>query len=97
MREQDAGFDYDRYRQLLADAVDENKRLALIALLIEERAKDRLAALRASDRASMTATTIAKVLGTPALSTPVFATPVLGTPVLSAPALGTRALGVSRR
>ena len=84
MREQDAGFDYDRYRQLLADAVDENKRLTLIALLIEERAKDRLAALRASDRASMTATTIAKVLGTSALGTSALATPVLGTSLLGA-------------
>jgi hypothetical protein len=40
------------------------KRLALINLLIAERAKDRLAAQRASDRAAMTAVTIAKVLGT---------------------------------
>jgi len=37
-----AGFDYDRYRKLLAEATDEPKRLALINLLIEERAKDRL-------------------------------------------------------
>jgi hypothetical protein len=66
MRKQDAGFDYHRYQQLLADAVDENKRLALIALLIEERARERLAAQRVSDRAAMTATTIAKVLGTSA-------------------------------
>lgn len=51
MREQDIGFNYHRYRQLLAEAVDENKRWALINLLIEERAKDRLAAARASDRA----------------------------------------------
>ncbi len=35
-------FDYDRYRKLLAEATDESKRLALIHLLIEERAKDRL-------------------------------------------------------
>jgi hypothetical protein len=63
MRQQDLGFDYHRYRQLLAEAVDEKKRLALIDLLIEERAKDRLAALRASDRAAMTAMTIARVLG----------------------------------
>ena len=77
MREQDAGFDYDRYRQLLADAVDENKRLALIALLIEERAKDRLAAQRASDRASMTASTIAKVLATSAMGTSAMGTPAL--------------------
>jgi hypothetical protein len=62
MRKQDAEFDYHRYLQLLAEAVDEKKRLALIALLIEERARDRLAAQRASDRAAMTANTIAKVL-----------------------------------
>jgi hypothetical protein len=62
MRKQDAEFDYHRYQQLLAEAVDEKKRLALIALLIEERARDRLAAQRASDRAAMTANTIAKVL-----------------------------------
>jgi len=63
MRKLDMGFDYYRYRQLLADAVDDDKRLALINLLIEERAKDRLAAQTASDRATMTANTIAKVLG----------------------------------
>jgi len=78
MRKQDAGFDYHRYRQVLADAVDENKRLALIALLIEERAKDRLAAEHDCERASMTATTIAKVLGTPTLGTPASGTPALG-------------------
>jgi hypothetical protein len=66
MRSQDAGFDYRRYQQLLAEAVDENKRLALIALLIEERARDRLAAQRAFDRAATTASTIARVVGTPA-------------------------------
>ena len=64
MRSQDAEFDYRRYQQLLAEAVDENKRLALIALLIEERARDRLAAQRASDRAATTASTIARVVGT---------------------------------
>ena len=63
MRKQDAGFDYDRYRQLLADAVDEKKRLALIDLLIEEQAMERLAAQRASERAAMTVRNIAKVLG----------------------------------
>jgi hypothetical protein len=62
MREREAGFDYHRYRQLLADAVDEDKRLELINILIEERARDRLAAQTASDRAAMTASTIAKVL-----------------------------------
>ncbi|MBV8926676.1 MAG: hypothetical protein JOZ74_15005 [Bradyrhizobium sp.] len=65
MRNQGTGFDYHRYRQLLAEAVDESKRLALISLLIEERAKDRLAAQVATDRAAMTASTIAKVLGAP--------------------------------
>jgi hypothetical protein len=39
----DAGFDYDRYRTLLAEANSETKRLALIHLLIEEKAKDKLA------------------------------------------------------
>jgi hypothetical protein len=63
MRKQDVGFDYHRYRQLLAEAVDEKKRLELINLLIEERARDRLAAERGSDRAAMTAATIANVLG----------------------------------
>ena len=62
MRMQDVTFDYHRYRQLLADAVDDDKRMALINTLIEERARDRLAAETASDRAAMTASTIAKVL-----------------------------------
>ena len=39
----DLPFDYERYRKLLAEADDEPKRLALINLLIEERAKDKLA------------------------------------------------------
>ncbi len=63
MRNQDVGFDYHRYRKLLAEAVDEPKRLALIDLLVEERAMDRLEAQRAADRKAMTAMTIAKVLG----------------------------------
>jgi len=63
MRKQDGEYDHRRYRQLLAEASDERKRLALIALLIEEKARDRLAAERASDRAAMTAMTVAKVLG----------------------------------
>ncbi len=64
MRKQDVGFDYHRYHRLLSEAVDDDKRLALIELLIEEKARDQLAAQRASDRAAMTAVTIAKVLGT---------------------------------
>jgi hypothetical protein len=63
MRKQDLGFDYNRYRQLLVDAVNEKKRLALIDLLIEEHAMEQLAAQRASERAAMTVTKIAKVLG----------------------------------
>jgi hypothetical protein len=62
MRKLDMGFDYHRYRQLLAEAVDDDKRLELINILIEERAKDRLAAQIASDRAAVTANTIARVL-----------------------------------
>src|SRR5260370_555147 len=60
MRKQDAGFGFHRYRQLLAEAVDETKRLAFIDLLIEERAKERLEAHLASDRDAMTATTIGR-------------------------------------
>jgi hypothetical protein len=63
MRKQDAGFDYPRYRRLLAEAVDEKKRLAFIDLLIEERARERLEAQRSSDQLVVTAMTIAKVLG----------------------------------
>jgi hypothetical protein len=49
MANSDTGFDYDRYRKLLAEATDEPKRLALIELLIAEKARDKLAgeALRA--------------------------------------------------
>jgi hypothetical protein len=54
MREQSKEFDYDRYRRLLAEAVDEKRRMALINLLIVERAKD---------RAAVTATRIAEILG----------------------------------
>jgi hypothetical protein len=54
----DEGFDYDRYRQLLAEADDESKRLALINLLIEEKAKDSLA--RQSLRATLAGMGLAK-------------------------------------
>lgn len=63
MHKQDPGFDYHRYHQLLTEAVDESKRLVLIELLVQEKARDRLAAQRASDRAAMTAMSIARVLG----------------------------------
>jgi hypothetical protein len=39
----DTGYNFDRYRRLLAEADDEPKRLAFINLLIEEKARDRLA------------------------------------------------------
>jgi hypothetical protein len=61
MRKPDPGFDYHRYRQLLAEASDEPKRLALIDLLIEERARDRLNAERASNEEANTRTIIATV------------------------------------
>ena len=63
MRKQEVLFDYDRYRRMLVEAVDERKRLALIQLLIEERAMDRLAAQQAADRTAMTATTVSRFLG----------------------------------
>jgi 2-methylcitrate dehydratase PrpD len=57
-------YDYQRYKKLLAEAVDEIKRLELIDVLIQEKARDRLEAQRISDRVAMTAQTIARVLGT---------------------------------
>ena len=60
----DAEFDHHRYQQLLAEAVDETKRLALIDLLIEERARERLQLQQTSERLAMTARTVAAVLGT---------------------------------
>jgi hypothetical protein len=44
MSKPDPGFDYNRYRKLLAEAVDEPTRLALIDLLMAEKARDKLAA-----------------------------------------------------
>jgi hypothetical protein len=43
MNSLDTGYHYDRYRNLLAEADDQPKRLAFISLLIEEKARDRLA------------------------------------------------------
>jgi hypothetical protein len=39
----DAAYNFERYRKLLAEADNEPKRLAFIELLIEEKARDRLA------------------------------------------------------
>lgn len=58
MSGQDIDFDYGRYRQLLADAVDEPKRLALIDTLIQDRAMDLLAAARAAQRPEQAAASI---------------------------------------
>ena len=64
MSKQDEGFDYHRYRTLLAEAVDEPSRLAFIDLLIEERARERLRAHSTSERLAITAKTVASILGT---------------------------------
>ena len=63
MSKQEAGYDYDRYQKLLAEAIDDAKRLELIDLMIREGARDRLEAQRTSDRVAMTAVTVAKILG----------------------------------
>ena len=59
----DAGYDYTRYRKLLAEAVDETKRIELIDMLIKEKARDRLEAQRMSDRVAMTQATVSNILG----------------------------------
>jgi hypothetical protein len=66
MDKHEKDYDYHRYKKLLAEAVDEGKRLDLIDVLIEEKARDRLHAQRMSDRVAMTAQTVARVLGTSA-------------------------------
>jgi len=63
MSKQDAGYDYHRYKKLLAEATDNAKRLELIDLMIQEGARDRLEAQRTSDRVAMTAVTVARILG----------------------------------
>ncbi|MGA2056903.1 MAG: hypothetical protein ABSG88_16505 [Bradyrhizobium sp.] len=52
MSDGDTAYDFDRYRRLLAEADDEPKRLAFINLLIEEKARDRLARHMISGRLS---------------------------------------------
>ena len=63
MDKQETGYDYIRYRQLLAEADDETKRLELIEIMIKEKARDRLEAQQTADRVAMTAMTVARVLG----------------------------------
>ncbi|MCA1453920.1 hypothetical protein I6F35_11920 [Bradyrhizobium sp. BRP22] len=65
MGQQETGYEYHRYKRLLAEAVDEGKRLELIDLLIREKARDKLEAQRTSDRVAATAQTVARLLGTP--------------------------------
>ena len=60
---QETSYDYNRYKLLLAEAVDEIKRLELIDIMIREKARDRLEAQRTSDRVAMTAVTVARILG----------------------------------
>ena len=61
--EAEAIYDYIRYKRLLAEAVDETKRLELIEIIVREKARDRLAAQVTADRIAMTAMTVARVLG----------------------------------
>lgn len=63
MGKQEVSYDHHRYKKLLAEAIDETKRLELIDQLIREKARDRLEAQRTSDRVAMTAVTVAKILG----------------------------------
>jgi Trp operon repressor len=63
MSKQETGYDYHRYLNLLAEAVDDDKRLELIDLLIKEKARERLEAQRTSDRVAMTTATVARILG----------------------------------
>ena len=62
MSKPDPEFDIDRYRQFFAEATDEKKRLALIELLIKERAMERLEA----DWSELYATTAANIIRVPA-------------------------------
>lgn len=63
MSKMESSYDYHRYRKLLAEAIDETKRLALIDQLIQEKARDRLEAQRTSDRVAITAVAVARILG----------------------------------
>jgi hypothetical protein len=63
MDNQETGYDYIRYKQLLAEAVDETRRLELIEIMIREKARDRLEEQQTADRIAMTAMAVARVLG----------------------------------
>jgi hypothetical protein len=63
MDKPETDYNYVRYKQLLAQAVDETKRLELIEIMIRENARDRLEAQQTADRIAMTVMTVARVLG----------------------------------
>jgi hypothetical protein len=63
MDKQDTIYDHIRYKQLLAEAVDETRRRELIEIMIREKARDRLEAQQTADRIAITALTVARVLG----------------------------------
>ena len=63
MDKPETDYNYVRYKQLLAEAVDETKRLELIEIMIRENARDRLEAQQTADRIAMTVMTVARVLG----------------------------------
>jgi hypothetical protein len=65
MSGEDTAYNSDRYRRLLAEADDEPKRLAFIKLLIEEKARDRLARHRISGWLSGLDRTAARPQGPP--------------------------------
>lgn len=101
MNQSATGFDYDRYRKLLAEATDERKRLALIKILIDEKAKDRLAGqslhaglaelrLKAAPRADLKPVADLKLKADPKLKADVPPRDVL---TLGSLALGSLALG----
>ena len=65
MSEADTAYNFDRYRKLLAEADDESKRMAFINLLIEEKARDRLAEHRLRDRLLATRNAVSAKLDLP--------------------------------
>jgi phage terminase Nu1 subunit (DNA packaging protein) len=65
MRTPKTGFDIDRYRQLLAHADNDVSRRALIDLLIEENARDRLAADEAQRQAMRQSEAIRRLIHHP--------------------------------
>jgi hypothetical protein len=63
MSKPDSGFDYDRYRKLLAEANDEPKRTALIELLVVEGARAKLATQRSGIGRAPISDSLKKPLG----------------------------------